>query len=113
MVTSSAATVGIPGGGPYAAAKAALNSLNRTLAAEDPSITSVAFHPGAVRTEMVRELERMSGKGHVPDDFIKLAVEYQMHPDVPGRALANLVLRAPKELSGEYLHWDDPKVAAV
>ncbi|EJD49059.1 NAD(P)-binding protein [Auricularia subglabra TFB-10046 SS5] len=130
MVSSEAANIGIPGGAPYSAAKAALNSLNgahtrysgsrcwcsscmrRSLAAEEPTITSVAFHPGAVRTEMVRDMVRES-KGHVPDEFIKAVVESQMHPDVPGRALANLVLHAPKELSGQYLHWDDPKVAAL
>ncbi|EJD33495.1 NAD(P)-binding protein, partial [Auricularia subglabra TFB-10046 SS5] len=51
LVSSEAANLGIPGMAAYSASKAALNSLNRTIAAEELGITSVAFHPGAVRTE--------------------------------------------------------------
>ncbi|EJD42117.1 NAD(P)-binding protein [Auricularia subglabra TFB-10046 SS5] len=51
LVSSEAANLGIPGMAAYSASKAALNSLNRTIAAEELGVTSVALHPGAVRTE--------------------------------------------------------------
>lgn len=109
LVSSEAANLGIPGMAAYSASKAALNSLNRTIAAEERGITAIAFHPGAVRTEMLTDLER-EGKGYVPDEAMKIIHDNLLEPDVPGRVLAGLALRAPKELSGEYVHWNDPRV---
>jgi len=51
-VTSDAAAEGYPGWGGYGAAKAALEALARTLAAEHPELRVYAVDPGDMRTRM-------------------------------------------------------------
>jgi hypothetical protein len=34
-------------------------------------------------------------------------------PEIPGRAIAWLALHGPREYNGEFLTYDDPKVAAA
>ena len=51
-VTSGAANLALENVSAYCAAKAALNHLTRILAAEEPSIISLAVRPGVVDTEM-------------------------------------------------------------
>jgi NAD(P)-dependent dehydrogenase (short-subunit alcohol dehydrogenase family) len=51
-VTSDAAVEGYPGWGGYGAAKAALEALTRTLAAEHPELRIHAVDPGDMRTRM-------------------------------------------------------------
>lgn len=57
--------------------------------------------------------EHGAKKGHVKPELMNMIYESLLEPEVPGRALANLALRAPKELSGQYFHWDNEKVAAL
>jgi len=52
FVSSGAAVGGTGGWGPYNAGKAAMNSLARTYANEEPNIVSVAFRPGVVDTDV-------------------------------------------------------------
>lgn len=79
----------------------------RTLAAEEPDITSVAVRPGVVDTEMQDELARehfdkMEEKD--ADRFRTLRSEGKMlRPDQPGNVMARLVLDAGKELDGRFL----------
>jgi NAD(P)-dependent dehydrogenase (short-subunit alcohol dehydrogenase family) len=55
VFTSSGAAVGaIAGWAPYNASKAALNSLCRTVANEEPALTFVAVRPGMVDTSVIR-----------------------------------------------------------
>ncbi|EJD42129.1 NAD(P)-binding protein [Auricularia subglabra TFB-10046 SS5] len=113
FVSSAASENSLPGAGAYGASKAALNSLNRTVAAEHPNLTCVSLHPGVVRTEM------HLGFMDQAKDFLREAkldgvfVESVLEPDVPGRIIANLALHAPKELSGKYLRWNDPDLASL
>lgn len=48
FVSSGAAVTGYQGWGAYGAAKAAMNHLSMTLAAEEPDITSIAVRPGVI-----------------------------------------------------------------
>ncbi|KAG8793403.1 hypothetical protein FRC16_010965 [Serendipita sp. 398] len=52
MVSSGASVKGQYGWGPYAASKAAVNSLVKTLATEEPNIATIAIRPGVVDTDM-------------------------------------------------------------
>ncbi|KAG6893458.1 hypothetical protein C0992_009878, partial [Termitomyces sp. T32_za158] len=51
FVSSGSAVKGSVGWGPYSAGKAAMNSLCRTLAEEEPTVISVALRPGMVDTD--------------------------------------------------------------
>jgi len=99
---------------PYNASKASMNSICRTLAAEEPDITCIALRPGMVDTEMQTTLR---GAGHV------LTAHYhnvfvQAHengtlvkPEQSGHVIAALVLRAAKSLHGKYVSWDEDECA--
>jgi len=52
FVSSGASLKGVRAWGPYAASKAAVNSLCRTLAAEEKDVVSVAVRPGTVNTDV-------------------------------------------------------------
>ncbi|KAF5390687.1 hypothetical protein D9757_002727 [Collybiopsis confluens] len=110
FVSSGAAVKGFPGWGPYNASKAALNSLCRTIAEEEPSIFSVAVRPGVVNTAMqgaIRENGASAmGSGHQP--FLDLHTNgLLLEPEAPGHVLAALALQCPAELSGRFVSWDE------
>ncbi|KAL1743766.1 hypothetical protein HDZ31DRAFT_64767 [Schizophyllum fasciatum] len=113
FVSSLAADKSIAAWGAYNAAKAAMNSICRTFAEEEPSIVSVALDPGIVDTDMQRVI-RDTGSGHMQDwhqMFIKLKEEGKLvKPEQPAHVLAGLALGAPKELSGQFVPWDGDKV---
>ena len=116
-VSSGAAVRVIPGWSAYCAAKAALNQLGRVLAVEEPEITVLALRPGVVDTEMQATIRREGGRG-MPAGWHQRFLQYHQHgellpPEQPGRALAVLALHAPHEWSGEFLQWDDPRVAEL
>ncbi|KZS98052.1 NAD(P)-binding protein [Sistotremastrum niveocremeum HHB9708] len=110
FVSSGAATGGIATWGAYSASKAAMNSLARTFANEEPDIVSVAVRPGAVDTDMQGVL-RATGPGAMnPTDISRFI---QMHeagtlvkPEDTGYVIASLALKAPKSLSGAFVSWD-------
>ncbi|TRM67744.1 hypothetical protein BD626DRAFT_105531 [Schizophyllum amplum] len=110
FVSSGAATKGTPGWGAYNAGKAAMNSICRTFAEEEPSIVSVALRPGVVDTDMQRVIREtgavgMTEKGH--QQFVQQHAEGKLvKPEQPGHVIAGLALSAPKELSGQFVSWD-------
>lgn len=113
-VSSGAAVNVVKGWSAYCTAKAALNHFNRSLAVEEPYITTIALRPGVVDTEM-QALIRQDGKTGMPDDVHKRFVQYHdrgelLPPEKPGRAMAVLALYAPHEWSGEYIQWDEDRV---
>lgn len=110
FVSSGSATGGTAGWGPYNASKAALNSLCRTLAQEEPEVVSVAVRPGRVDTAM-QGLLRSAGKPHMKlDDYQKYATEHEngklIKPEDPGYVIAALAIRASSTLSGQFVIWD-------
>ncbi|KIM68782.1 hypothetical protein SCLCIDRAFT_1208970 [Scleroderma citrinum Foug A] len=113
FISSGAATGSTPGWGAYNAGKAAVNSLARTLAREEPSIISVAIAPGKVDTNMQTRL-RNEGAAHMDEADLKIFVDaYQqgtlVKPDDVGFVIAALSLRAPQTLSGTFFRWDSPE----
>ncbi|KAI0307148.1 NAD-P-binding protein [Multifurca ochricompacta] len=114
FVSSGAAISGIAGWGPYNASKAAMNSLNRTLATEERGkIVSIAIRPGKVDTTMqgaIRELGGVHMSAGVHDGFVREKREgLLLKPEDPGRVIARLIVNAPESLSGEFINWDDER----
>ncbi|KAL4076054.1 hypothetical protein J3A83DRAFT_4088848, partial [Scleroderma citrinum] len=113
FISSGAATGGTPSWGAYSSGKAAMNSLTRTLAKEEPSIVSIALAPGKVDTDMQTRL-RSEGATHMDETDLKIFIDaYQQRtlvkPDDVGFVIAALSLRAPQSLSGTFVRWDGPE----
>lgn len=116
-VSSGAAVSPVPGWSAYSVAKAAINMLTRALAEEAPEVVSLALRPGVVDTAMQATI-REEGVSGMPAERHRRFVQYHQQgellpPEKPGRALATLALYAPPAWSGEFLQWDEPKVAAL
>ncbi|KAH8105882.1 short-chain dehydrogenase [Cristinia sonorae] len=110
FVSSGAAVSNISGWGPYNAGKAAMNSLCRTIANEEPAVTFVALRPGRVDTPMQAVL-RAEGAGTMADtvhqDFVQAHAEGKLvKPEDCGHVIASLALNATKDLTGEFVAWD-------
>lgn len=116
-VSSGAAEYGIAGWGAYCTTKGALNQFNRVLAEEEERITAVAVRPGVVDTAMQDEIREKGATG-MPTEAHSRFVEMHkqgnlLPPEKPGRAIALLALRAPREWNGRFLSWDDPDIATL
>ncbi|RSH88867.1 hypothetical protein EHS25_003095 [Saitozyma podzolica] len=97
-------------------AKAGMNSLCRTLAAEEAEegVITWSVRPGLVDTSM-QEAIRTRGPGIMSDkDMVKFQNAFEngelLAPEVPGAVIAALAVAGPKELSGEYLNWADERL---
>ena len=55
----------------------------------------------------------VQAKDYIPENSMKELFDGLLEPEVPGRVIADLALRAPAELSGKYVHWNDPVLAAL
>jgi NAD(P)-dependent dehydrogenase (short-subunit alcohol dehydrogenase family) len=116
-VSSGAAVKAVAGWAAYCASKAALNRVTSVLAAEEPEITAIALRPGMVDTSMQDDV-RERGRGVMDDDyhrgFVRAKDEGQLNsPDEIGRAVAVLALYAQRGWSGEFMEYDDPRVAKL
>lgn len=114
-VSSGAAQKPIKAWSAYCTAKAGLTHLTRVLALEEPDLTTVSFRPGVVDTQMQHRI-RAEGDGKMDEEKINyfkgLKAERKLEPPrVPARSLAWLALHAPNQWSGEFINYDDPKVA--
>ncbi|KAJ6628693.1 hypothetical protein B0H10DRAFT_1988834 [Mycena sp. CBHHK59/15] len=115
FVSSGAAVKGTPGWAPYAASKAAMNSLCRTLGEEEPDVTSVALRPGMVQTDMQAML-RDSGVQHLAEKDYQMFISAHndgklLKAEDPAHVIASLALHAVKSLSGQYVSWDSEECA--
>jgi NAD(P)-dependent dehydrogenase (short-subunit alcohol dehydrogenase family) len=112
-VSSGAAVKVTRSWGAYSTAKAALNHFNRFLAEEEPNITAIAFRPGVVDTAMqstIRSSNKMPPEDHT--FFMDLHSDGELlPPELPGRSLARVALYAPHAWSGEFISWDDERIA--
>ncbi|KAJ3370786.1 hypothetical protein GGF31_003811 [Allomyces arbusculus] len=108
-VSSGAATNAYHGWVAYNMSKAALNMLAANVGAEEPDVTAVSVRPGVLDTDMQAHI-RSEGGGKLPKDmhdyFLKRHDEGSLvAPEVSGHVVAQLVLKAPKDLSGQFLDW--------
>ncbi|PCH41078.1 short-chain dehydrogenase [Wolfiporia cocos MD-104 SS10] len=110
FVSSGSATKGTPTMGPYNASKAAMNSLCRTLAEEEPDVTCVAMRPGTVDTQMqiqLRELGATALDEKVHAMFMNLHTGKKLlKSEDAGYVVASLSLKSPKSMSGQFVSWD-------
>lgn len=110
FISSGAATGNIAAWGPYNTSKAAMNSLCRTLASEEPDVTCIALRPGVVDTEMQGVLREL-GAAHMKEaDHKKFVNQHSestlLKPEVSGYVTAALAVKAPKSMSGQFVSWD-------
>jgi len=93
-----------------------LNHLAFTLKTEEPDITTVSIRPGVVDTEMQRELREVHHDKLDKKDQEKFmnakADNTLLRPEQPGNVLARLALGASRDLSGQFLSWDDEALQA-
>ncbi|KXL45821.1 hypothetical protein M433DRAFT_159911 [Acidomyces richmondensis BFW] len=111
LLTSSGAAVGsYTGWGAYGAAKAAVNHLARTLGVEEKGVVTLAIRPGVVDTEMQREIRERHHEYMDAKDVEKFRGLKErgglLRPEQPGHVMARLVVRPPKELSGNFVDWN-------
>ncbi|ETN46774.1 uncharacterized protein HMPREF1541_00963 [Cyphellophora europaea CBS 101466] len=116
IITSSGAAEGsTTTWGPYGASKAAINHLARTLAKEEPVITTVSIRPGMVETGMQTLIRGDASKHMDTTDRQRFVGAYEqgklLPADKPGHVTARLATEAKKELSGLFLTWNDTKLA--
>ncbi|KLJ10088.1 oxidoreductase [Blastomyces silverae] len=116
FTSSGAATSATTGWGLYGSTKAALNHLNMTLALEEPDITSISIRPGMVDTQMQEELREKHIDVLGPVQGRRFVDAHKdgklLKPEQPGHVIARLALDAPEELSGKFLNWNCPELAA-
>lgn len=112
-VTSGVAGFPVSALSAYCASKAALNIAGQVLAKEEPEITVVAFEPGTVDTEMQTSVRVGGEAAMVPADralFRSFQEQGALtRPEVPGRVLAHLALRAPRSFSGTIVAWNEER----
>ena len=116
-LSSGAGVSPIPGWSAYCAAKAGLNHLTSVIAAEEPSVTVVAFSPGMTATDMQAAVRQHGASGMPPEvhsRFTNAHAEGRLRdPDVIGRAVLTLAQSAPAHWSGRVVAVDDPEVVAL
>jgi NAD(P)-dependent dehydrogenase (short-subunit alcohol dehydrogenase family) len=113
-VSSGAATRPVASWSAYCSSKAGLTHLTRVLASEEPSITAISVRPGVVDTNMqalIREIGPKAMPSELSKYFINLKQQGKLEPPwIPARSIAWLALKAPRNLSGEFIDYDDPKI---
>ncbi|KAG7291607.1 hypothetical protein NEMBOFW57_001626 [Staphylotrichum longicolle] len=113
-VSSGAATGAYTSWGAYGSSKAALNSLSKHVAVEEPDITTVAVSPGRVDTDMQKEL-RERGTEMAKKDYETFKSDFEegrlVKPQQSGGVIAMLAVEARPELSGKYFKWDASELA--
>ncbi|ORX38398.1 hypothetical protein BD324DRAFT_354002 [Kockovaella imperatae] len=120
LVSSGASTKGYAAWGMYSMVKAGMNSLARTLGAEEKEngVGVWSIRPGMVDTGM-QEYLRESGSGAMnPEDLTKFIGAFErgelLPTEKPGAVIAQVaVTGGPMGLTGEYLDWTDDRLKAV
>ncbi|KAH0543683.1 hypothetical protein FGG08_001998 [Glutinoglossum americanum] len=116
ITSSGAVTTGYATWGAYGASKAAINHLVLTLSNEEKLVTSISIRPGVVDTEMQREIREFHSTAMDQKDAERFRTLKEqgglLKPEQPGHVIAKLAVGAPQELSGKFLSWNDPALAA-
>jgi NAD(P)-dependent dehydrogenase (short-subunit alcohol dehydrogenase family) len=107
---SAAAEVAVPGIAAYCIAKAAEEHLARQLAAEAPWLTTFAYRPGIVDTDMQREARQ--AQGGAAESLHREFRGYQergelIPPEAAAAALVKLILQDRSRLRGKTINYED------
>lgn len=87
--------------------KAAVDMLVRVLAVEEPAVTTLAMRPGIVETDMLALLMSSEAETILAADQTEyLKHSTRLQPRQPASVIADLVLNAPRELSGSKADYD-------
>ncbi|KAI4229044.1 MAG: hypothetical protein L6R36_001192 [Xanthoria steineri] len=115
FTSSGASTKAYSTWGAYGASKAAMNHLNLTLAAEEPSLTCLSIRPGVVDTQMQSDVRNVHSALMDEKDVAKFHTLHRqgqlVKPEQSGGVIARLAVDAPKQLSGQFLDWAAPELA--
>ena len=114
-ISSGAATMALATVSAYCTGKAALNHFTRVLATEEPAVTALTVRPGVVDTDMQAVL-RNEADNAMPVEQIAYYRQLKERgelepPQIPARVIAWLALHAPREFSGQFLDYDDPRIS--
>ncbi|KAL8672337.1 MAG: hypothetical protein Q9168_003190 [Polycauliona sp. 1 TL-2023] len=107
FTSSGASTKAYSTWGAYGASKAAMNHLNLTLAAEEPSLTCLSIRPGVVDTQMQNDVRNIHSALMDEKDVAKFQTLHRqgqlVKPEQPGHVIAKLAVSASKQLRGQFL----------
>ncbi|KAJ2157272.1 hypothetical protein GGF46_004618 [Coemansia sp. RSA 552] len=111
-VTSSTSQAPVSGFGPYGSTKTALNYVTKALAAEYPDLTSIAFYPGVVDTQMNGSALGAANATNERVDMSAVIEKLQapIPAKLPSTIIANLALHADHDLSGKYVVYSDSEM---
>jgi NAD(P)-dependent dehydrogenase (short-subunit alcohol dehydrogenase family) len=115
-VSSGAANLALETVSAYCTSKAALNHFTRVLDAEETEVTALTVRPGVVDTNMQAVL-RNENDNAMPAEQIAYYRQLKDRgelepPSIPARSIAWLALYAPREFSGRFLDYDDPRISS-
>jgi len=115
-VSSGAAELALANVSAYCSGKAALNHFTRVLAAEESALTALTVRPGVVDTAMQTYIRR-EGPTAMPAEQVAYYQQLKDHgqlepPEIPARSIAWLALYAPRQLSGQFIGYDDPRISS-
>ncbi|BEJ17204.1 hypothetical protein CspHIS471_0606050 [Cutaneotrichosporon sp. HIS471] len=118
ILVSSGASVGAyQAWGMYSLAKAGVNSLARTFAAEekDGNVVFLSIRPGVVDTDMQGHIRKVGPGVMAPNEMAKFNQLHEggklLPPEQPGSVIAGCAIGLPAECSGEYVDWADERFA--
>jgi len=114
-VSSGAANLALVNVSAYCTGKAALNHFTRVLAAEESALTTLSVRPGVVDTAMQTYIRR-EGPTAMPAEQVAYYQQLKDHgqlepPEIPARSIAWLALHAPRQFSGHFFDYDDPRIS--
>lgn len=96
----------------YGATKAAVNYIISAVTLEEPEITAIGLYPGIVDTPLVHRIFEGGYPGMTQEElehYTNFARDRLVKAEGPGTVMANLALRAEKNLRGVITFWDDEK----
>ncbi|KAI1825010.1 short-chain dehydrogenase [Xylaria intraflava] len=115
FVSTGASTTPYVSWGAYGTSKAAVNHFCAQLAAEEPSITTVAISPGKVDTAMQKQIREEGHTAMPPDLHAAFVADHDsgrlLNPNQPGTVIAKLVIQAPSALTGKHFRWNAAELA--
>lgn len=112
-VSSVVATVPAEAIGAYASSKAAISHITRTLSAEEPDITALAYQPGPTGTDLMAAIVAAAPRAMSPATarrYRRLAETGLVDLATTSRRLALLTLFAPRSWSGRILDYSDQEI---